>query len=294
MEFLKENIANIDIKGLIKGKNFFERFAFLIWGTLMYSVAYTICFYSNNIVIGGTSGLAQIINNFINIDTIKLVWIISAIIQILGFILLGFKEGMNTLLGVILFPIFLNFSQIFIEYIDISNISFLLIVVICSVIMGFGNGIILKSGFSGGGFQTLAQILHKYLKISIGKASIIVNGIVILAGGLIFDISNILYAIIGLYVSSYITDKVLLGTSECKTFFIVTDKEKEVNEFITTNLGHSATVINAKGGFTDERKKVLMCAVPSRQYFLMKEVVKEIDKNSFFLATDTYEINGGR
>ena len=49
------------------------------------------------------------------------------------------------------------------------------------------------------------------------------------------NISNILYAIIGLYVSSYITDKVLLGISECKTFYRVTDKEKEVNEFITTN-----------------------------------------------------------
>ena len=293
MEFLKESIANLDLQEIIKEKNFFERFAFLVWGILMYSVAYTICFYSNNIVIGGTSGLAQIINYFTNIDIVILVSIFSIIIQLLGFVFLGTKEGLKTLLGVIIFPIFLKFSLVFLDYIYISNISLLLMTLISSVIMGFGNGIILKSGFSGGGFQTLAQIIHKYFKISIGKASIIVNAIVILVGGLIFDISNILYAIIGLYVSSYITDKVLLGTSECKTFFIVTEKDKEVNEFITTNLGHSATVIDAKGGYTNNHKKVLMCAVPSRQYFLMKEVVKEIDKNSFFLATDTYEINGG-
>ena len=294
MEFLKENIANIDIKSIIKDKNFFERFAFLVWGTLMYSIAYTICFYPKNIVIGGTSGLAQIISNFTNIDVVLLVTIISIIIQLLAFIFLGFEEAMNTLLGVILFPIFLKFSQIFLNYVNTDDISLLLITLISSVIMGFGNGIILKSGFSGGGFQTLAQILHKYLKISIGNASIIVNGIVILIGGCIFDLSHILYAIIGLYVSSYITDKVLLGISECKTFYIITNKEKEVNEFITTNLGHSATIIDAKGGYSNEHKKVLMCAVPTRQYFLMKEVVKEVDKNAFFLATDTYEIKGGR
>lgn len=294
MEFLRENIANIDLHELIKEKNLFERFAFLVWGILMYSLAYTICFIPNDIVIGGTSGLAQIVNHYTNINIVLLVFIFSLIIQILGFIFLGVKEGLKTMLGVIIFPIFLEFSTIFLEYIDITNISLLLITLISSVIMGFGNGIILKSGFSGGGFQTLAQILHKYLKISMGKASIIVNAIVILAGGLIFNVSNILYAIICLYVSSYITDKVLLGTSECKTFFIVTEKEKEVNEFIGTNLGHNATVMDARGGYSNDHKKVLMCAVPSRQYFLMKEVVKEIDKDAFFLATDTYEIQGGK
>ena len=103
-----------------------------------------------------------------------------------------------------------------------------------------------------------------------------------------------LYAIIGLYISSCVTDKVLLGTSECKTFYIVTNKEKEVNQFIINNLGHSATMLDARGGYSNKKKKVLMCAIPTRQYYLMKEVVKEIDKNAFFVATDTYEIRGGR
>ena len=294
MDFIKDSIANFDFQLILRQKNFFERFAFLIWGTLIYSVSYTICYIPNNIVIGGTSGLAQIISNFTGIKLITLVAIISVIIQIICFILLGFKEGMNTLLGAILFPIFLQFSEIFLNYIDISNISLFLMVLLSAVIMGFGNGIILKSGFSGGGFQSLAQIIHKYFKISIGKASIIINGIIILAGAFIFSPSNMLYAIIGLVISSHITDKVLLGTSECKTFYIVTNKEKEVNEYITNNLGHSATIIDAKGGYTNDHKKVIMCAVPTRKYFIMKEVVKEIDKNSFFLATDTYEIKGGR
>ena len=153
---------------------------------------------------------------------------------------------------------------------------------------------ILKSGFSLGGFQTIYQIIYKYLRISVGKSSLILNGTLIFISGFFFGFSNVLYAIAGLYIGSYITDKEILGTSVCKTFYIVTTKEKEVNEFIISNLGHSATIIDAKGGYTGDKKKVLMCAIPTRQYFLMKEIVKEIDENSFFLATDTYEINGGR
>ena len=97
MEFLRENIANIDLHELIKEKNLFERFAFLVWGILMYSLAYTICFIPNDIVIGGTSGLAQIVNHYTNINIVLLVFIFSLIIQILGFIFLGVKEGLKKL-----------------------------------------------------------------------------------------------------------------------------------------------------------------------------------------------------
>ena len=132
MDFIKEVFASIDLRNFMRQKNFFERFAFLVWGTLLYSVAYTLCFYSNNIVIGGTSGIAQVISNFVDIDVVLLVAIFSAIIQIFGFIFLGFEEGMNTLLGVILFPIFLKFSEAFLNYIDLGNVSLLLLLLIAS------------------------------------------------------------------------------------------------------------------------------------------------------------------
>lgn len=294
MDFMKESIASLEIVESIKKENFTERVALFICGTLIYALSFTLFFEPNNIVTGGTTGLAQIINSIVPINISLFVLIVSGILQIISFATLGLKQSLKTLLGVILLPIFLQFATIFNNYIDLSNVSLFLTVTVGAVIAGFSSGIILKSGFSLGGFQIIYQIMYKYFRISIGKSSRIINGILIILSGIFFGFDKILYAIIGLYVSSYVTDKVLLGISECKTFYIVTDKEKEVNEFIINNLGHSATIIDAKGGYTNDRKKMLMCAVPTRQYFLMKEIVNEIDKNAFFVATDTYEMNGGQ
>ena len=78
-----------------------------------------------------------------------------------------------------------------------------------------------------------------------------------------------------------------------KTFFIVTKKYEEISEYITYALGHGVTVINARGGYRDDKKKVLMCNIPTRKYYEAKEVIQTIDDGAFFLITDTYEIYGG-
>ena len=89
------------------------------------------------------------------------------------------------------------------------------------------------------------------------------------------------------------TDKVMLETSAVKTFFIITEKEEEIRQYIIENLGYSTTQVNAKGGYSNKNKRVLMCAIPTRQYYEVKHIIEEIDENVFFLITDTYEIYGG-
>ena len=199
----------------------------------------------------------------------------------------------KTLFGVILLPIFMEFGSLYVKLLDFSDSSLFLVVFFGGVMMGVGNGLIIRSGFSVGGFQTLYQILYKYFGISIGKSTLVLNGILIVISSFFFGISNALYAVIGLYVSSVITDKVMLETSTTKTFYIVTDKATEISQYIVESLGFGVTEINAKGGFSNQNKKVLMCAVPTRNYYQMKEVIQGMDHNVFFLITDTYEIYGG-
>ena len=159
--------------------------------------------------------------------------------------------------------------------------------------MGLGNGIIIRSGYSVGGFQTIYQILYKYFGISIGKSTLVINGILVIMGGYIFGITKVLYAVIGLYVASVVTDKVMLETSITKTFFIITDKSKEINQYIIENLGRSATIMKARGGYSNDSKRILMCAMPTRDYYRAEEIMKTIDKDAFILILDTYEIYGG-
>jgi uncharacterized membrane-anchored protein YitT (DUF2179 family) len=89
------------------------------------------------------------------------------------------------------------------------------------------------------------------------------------------------------------TDRVILGVSKSKAFYIVTDKTEEVKSFIIKELGHSVTMFDAIGGFKGKDKKVIFCVIQTREYFKLKEGINKIDSESFFVVTDSYEVVGG-
>ena len=289
----KENIIFDEFISKINSENRSERITVFICGVLIYTIAFSVFFSPKNIVTGGTTGLSLIVKSIFNINTGVFVFCASLIILIIGFFLLGKETIIRTIFGVVLLPLFMEFSSVFCGLLDVSGSSMFMVVFFGGIMMGFGNGLIIRSGFSVGGFQTLYQILYKYFGISIGKSTLTLNGILIFVSSFFFGIDNAMYAIIGLYISSYITDKVMLETSITKSFYIVTNMDKDISEYIHEVLGYSTTVMEGRGGYSNEEKKVLMCAIPTRQYYMVKEVIQEIDPNVFFLITDIYEIYGG-
>jgi len=174
----------------------------------------------------------------------------------------------------------------------------LLIVIFGSIIAGIGSGINFKSGFSTGGTDIINQICAKYAKVSIGKAMLMTDGLIVLGSGFFlsnnfYDFENVMYAIIVLYIISIMADKVILGISQCKSFYIVTEHETSVKKFIMSHLSSGVTVLDGRGGFTGNHQKVIMCIIPTKDYFLAKEGILSIDPNAFFLVTDAYEVSGG-
>ena len=111
--------------------------------------------------------------------------------------------------------------------------------------------------------------------------------------GVIFAWEKVMYAIIVLYLISLMTDKVILGISQSKCYYIVTTHEELVKNFVMNELNHGVTILDGRGGFTGDSKKVIMCIVPTKEYFLLKEGIHSIDPEAFFLVTDTYEVSGG-
>ena len=119
-----------------------------------------------------------------------------------------------------------------------------------------------------------------------------VNGIIVLIGGYTFGWRILLYALIILYIIGLVQDKVILSISMNKTFFIVTSEVESVKEYIMNNLSRGATVLDAKGGFSNLREEVIMAVIPTSEYFIAKEGILEIDPNAFFTITDSYQVYG--
>ena len=105
--------------------------------------------------------------------------------------------------------------------------------------------------------------------------------------------NSMLYALVVLYLLSQMTDRIMLGISKSKAFYIITDEEEKVKEYIMSNLSHGVTIIPVKGGYTKEKQKMLMCVIPTREYYRLKEGISKIDEDAFFVITDAYEVKGG-
>ena len=283
---LKEILSKIDNKHLIK------RYIILIIGLFLSAFAYNLFFVPGKIVVGGVSGIAIIIEDLINIDPSLFILITNILLLILSYIFLGKSTTIKSIIGALVFPLFISLTSNIEFYMNIKEADLFIKTLFGSVISGFASGLIFKAGFSSGGTDILIQIFHKYFKISIGNASLIVNTIIIGGSAFIFGWINAMYAIIALYIMSILTDKVLLGISSNKAFFIITSKEEEIKEFIIKNLNHTVTILKSQGGFTNKNRNVLMVVIPTKEYFILKESIYEMDNESFFVVTDSYETKG--
>ena len=277
----------------IYSKSSIKRHIQFIIGCLLIAISYNLFLVPNNIVAGGVGGLAIIVNNLINIDNSIFIFIVDVLLLILSYFLLGTKKTKATILGSILFPIFVNLTSNIGTIIEIDTNQLLLISVFGGVVYGFGAGMIYKAGFTTGGTDIIKQILSKYLKISIGNSMLYCDGTIVLLTAFIFGPTHFMYSIIVLYVISYMSDRVILGVSDSKAFYIVTEEEKKIKEYILKYLNHGVTVFNAKGGYAKEKENVLMCVLPTKDYYRLKEGIHEIDANAFFVVTDAYEVFGG-
>jgi len=269
----------------------------LIIGLFLSATAFNLFFRPTNLAYGGSNGVAIIVElltkGIIGADiTIAVFYILTFIV---GFLFLGKKTMIRSIIGTIIYPIFVSVTSPLasLNFFDFKE-NLLVIYIFGALIAGLGSGLVYRTGYSGGGTDIVRLIMYKYLKISLGKAGLIINGIIVVTGAILTQsFSNIMYAFLVLYIMSFVTDRIIIGVSSSKMFYIVSDKADVIKDFITKELEHTATLLNGYGTHGNIKKQVLLCVVPTKQYFILKEVIKTIDNKAFFLITDSYEVSGG-
>lgn len=271
----------------------FKNYFMMIIGIIICALSFNIFMVPNNILPGGVSGIAIIINNFYSIDRSLLIFIMSFILLIISFIFLGKKKTVRSILGSLLFPLFVYLTEILLRYVHIQIDNLLLASIFGGISFGFGLGIVYKEGFTTGGSDIIIQILHKYLKIGMGSGYFTSELIIIAVGGFAFQFNIFMYSLITIYLSSTMVDKVIIGISNSKSFYIITDYPEKVSDYILKTLNHGVTVINARGAYSNEKKKILMTVIPTRDYYRLKEGLRKIDVDAFFVVCDSYEVSGG-
>ncbi len=274
----------------INNQDLIYRYILLFIGSTIVAFSYNLFFLRNNIVGFGLSGLSIVVKEF-GVDSNLFILISSIILLIISFIILGKEQTKNSVIGSLLYPLMIYLTKPLSLTIDLEDTSLLLCAIFGAVISGIGYGIIYKTGFTTGGSDVVNQILTKYLKISTGSAMLFTDGLIVLSSKLVYTWQMVMYGIIVIYIVSTISDKVIIGVSQTKAFYIVTEKDKEVKEFLNSLGDTGVSVFDIRGGYTNEKKKMLFSVIPTREYYILKEGLKEIDPNAFFLVTDGYEMS---
>lgn len=277
----------------IKKKTKVKRYINFILGCLLVAVSYNLFLASNNIVSGGIGGVAIILNHLTGIHNSLVMLIFNILLLILSYFLLGKEKTKATILGSLLLPLFIELTSHINVWLELDTSQLLVSSVFGGVLYGFGLGMIFKAGFTTGGTDILNQIIAKFAKVGIGKAMLFCDGSIVLLSGLVFGPTRVMYAIMVLYIISYISDRVILGVSDSKAFYIITDKEELIKEYILKVLNHGVTIFNAQGGYKKDNQTVLMCVLPTKDYYRLKTGITEIDNDAFVVVTDAYEVFGG-
>lgn len=278
------------LRDIKESKKLERSFMFFI-GVLLLAVSFNL-FIKPSHLISGVSGVSVMTESLFGIDPSLVIMLGNVLLLIASLVFLGKEETGHTVVGSLLYPVLVKVTDFLPKVIDLGSTEPIVIAICGALISGIGTGLIFKNNFTSGGTDVLKQIFSKYGKMSYSLANIYSEGLIMLLGGFVFGWQAFIYSIITLSVSGIVSDRVIMGISEYKTLQIITDKDEEIKEFIINSLKHGVTEMDAKGVYSNEKKKVLLCAVPTREYFLASEGIRRIDSDAFVIAIDTYEIQG--
>ena len=290
---LSKKLDYREITKEIYQKTRIKRYFYLSVGLLLLAISFNAFWLPNDIVFGGVSGISIITKKFFGWEPSTFILISSIILLIISYFVLGPEKTKGSVLGSMLFPVVVNLTSNISTYVTFNSSDMVMCALFGGVLYGAGAGLVFKAGFTTGGTDIINQIVSKYFKVSMGTALLCSDGLIVLAGALVFGLVKFIYAIVTLYIISVLTDRVLLGISNSKAFYIIAEKDEEIKEYVLKVLGHGVTVFDGKGGFTKEKQKVLFCVIPTKDYFKLKEGIHDIDEDAFFVATDAYEVLGG-
>lgn len=282
-----------EILNKITKKNKIARVILLIISLLLSAVVFNIFLLPLSIVTGGSGGIATITHYLYDIPPSLMIFIVSATCVFFSFLYMGKEKTVGSIIASVAYPILVQLTSPLGG--TITNIDDkLLLIIFAGVLGGVANGLAYKTGYNNGGLSIIGQILYELKKIPITKTTFVLNALIIIIGSYFFGLTNTLYAIIYIYICNIVADKVLLGISNNKAFYIITDEEKKVKDYIIDSLGHDVTVFDVKGGFLESKRKVILTVIPSREYYKVTEGIKMLDKDVFFVVTDSYQVEGGK
>ncbi len=257
-------------------------------GAAIVAISFNVFLLPNEVASGGVSGISTILFGLFEWKPAFVQWAFNIPLFIAGVILLGKNFGIKTAVGTIFLPLVVFMTEDW----EAWTRDPLLGSLFGGIMVGLGLGIVFRGKASTGGTDLAAQIITKYTGLTLGTSVAIIDGMIVLAAAIVFDIEKGLYALIGLYLTTKTIDLVQVGFSRSKMVYIITNKQVEIRDAIYDEVDRGVTELTATGGYSGNEKPILMVVIPQTEFTRLKQLVKLIDPQAFVIVSDASEVLG--
>ncbi len=272
-----------------------KNYCLLTIGAFIYAFGIAVFLDPNHLAPGGVSGISIILNSFIPIGTGVWIFVINIPLMILGLIVFKFNFLMGTLYATTLSSAIIEvINRGFSNLIPDMHDHLLIAAAAGGALVALGIGLVFRGGGSTGGFDIVVKLLRrKFRHMKTGGLYLVLDATVLIISAIAFnDILVAMYAVVTVFVNSTVLDLVLYGKDNAKMVYIITDTPDAVADRLMKEVETGVTVLHGEGAYTKKNKKVLMCVLHDNQYPMLRDVVKQEDKNAFLIVTTATEIFG--
>lgn len=270
----------------------FKNYGLVVLGSALLAVGVAFFIAPHNLVPGGVFGLSVGLNQITGLPIGMISLAINVPLLLLGFWMVGASFGVKTLVSLILSSAFIDGIMYFIPSPLVTS-DILVSALFGGALIGLGVAVIITAGGTTGGTDIIAAILRKKFNLSIGRGIIIVDGIILAFGFLIFrDLELATYSVIGIIAISRTIDVFLNGMSLKKIVLVMSDKHEEIRQDILAN-DFGGSLINGSGMFyPDNEKKIILSALDRKGVIKVVHIAKEIDPDVFITIINAADVIG--
>ncbi len=275
----------------ISPKEFAKDIIYDIIGTSLFAIGYYTFAEKGGFAPGGVTGISLMIRQFIDIPLGTLILILNIPIIIGSFPFLTKRFYLNSMRTMLISTFIMD---VIFARLPVYDGDPLLAAVFTGVFGGAGLGIVYMRGSSTGGVDfLLAAIKKKSPHLSFGQITLIIDGVVILMGAVVFGgINAVLYGLISVFAGTFVMDKLMYGAAAGKLVIVVTDYGDDIAKAISDSVERGSTVTPATGTYTGNKKDMLYCACANRDVYPIRRAIYSVDKNAIIMICEASEVFG--
>jgi len=267
-------------------------YALIVLGSVLLAISMHLFFIPHQLVAGGLSGTAQLINNFTGWPIGTVSFILNIPLFVLGWFYLGGHRFLaRTVFSSFVFAVVLDGLQLLWPDVVITD-DLALNALYGGVTAGVAVGLIFRARATSGGTDILARILERKFGTPLSQAYLYTDGVVVFLAGLAFGWERALYAVIALYVGGVLVEVTLNGSNVMRVATIITTEPQAVADRILADMERGVTEWSGRGMYTGTERHILLCAVSRADTVMLKSIIHEADPHAFVIIGQAKEVFG--